>query len=214
MLVPILITSSHAQAFNNSENWSQLPEEMQLIMKRVLTDRFWQAGISTESRDDFFAKVTNSKTSYEGFASTVRGATRQIRETSYYIIYGLTRFRDFFYGIPNLPTPLSQALYGNARALSAHHLAVLLDMSAQLIEGCPSHLRYQFLPPVIAGLFGVLDSKITGEWDAISRRIAEVGEDDNLGDEMKTESILRQLTYKAISLVSALLDPHRVGESP
>ena len=131
---------------------------------------------------------------------------RQIRESSYYILYSLTRFRDFFYGISDLPGPLSQALFGNAHALSAHHLSVLLSVSTHLIEGCPAELRPQFLPPMIEGLFRELDSKINSEWNEINRQIVESGENDNLTDEMKTESILRQLTYSSVSLVAVLLD--------
>ena len=99
--IPVLLPNllqlvSHAQAFNDIDsNWSHLPLELQQVIRRVLTDRFWQAGISTESRDDFFARVSGSKSTYEGFASTLRGTLRQIRESSYYILYSLTRFRDY-----------------------------------------------------------------------------------------------------------------------
>jgi exportin-5 len=210
--IPVLLPNllqlmSHAQAFNDiNTNWSHLPVELQQVIRRVLTDRFWQAGISTESRDDFFARVSGSKSTYEGFASTVRGTVRQIRESSYYILYSLTRFRGFFYGIQDLPGPLSQALFGHAGALTAHHLSVLLTVSTHLIEGCPSQLRSQFLPPMIQGLFRELDRKISGEWSEIARQVAESGDNDNLTDEMKTESILRQLTYSSVSLVAVLLD--------
>jgi exportin-5 len=210
--IPILLPNllqlvSHAQAFNDIDsNWSHLPVELQQVIRRVLTDRFWQAGISTESRDDFFARVSGSKSTYEGFASTVRGTVRQIRESSYYILYSLTRFRDFFYGIQDLPGPLSEALFGHAHALTAHHLSVLLTVSTHLVEGCPAQLRPHFLPPMIQGLFRELDRKISAEWNEVARQVAESGNNDNLTDEMKTESILRQLTYSSVSLVAVLLD--------
>ncbi|KAF1949785.1 ARM repeat-containing protein [Byssothecium circinans] len=207
MLPNLLQIVSHAQAFNDVDsNWSHLPPDIQKVIRRVLTDRFWQAGISTESRDDFFARVFGSKSTYEGFASTVRGTVRQLRESSYYILYSLTRFQESFYGIPELPGPLSRALFGHAHALTAHHLSVLLTVSTHLIEGCPHHLRSQFLPAVIQGLFRELNRKISTEWDQISSQIAQSGENDNLTDEMKTESILRQLTYSSVSLVAVLLD--------
>ena len=207
MLPNLLQLISHAQAFNDVDNnWSHLSPELQQVIRRVLTDRFWQAGISTESRDDFFARVSGSKSTYEGFASTVRGTVRQIRETSYYILYSLTRFRDFFFGIPDLPGPLSQALFGHAQALTAHHMSVLLTVSTHLIEGCPSNLRGHFLPAMIGGLFRELNRKISTEWDEINRQISISGENDNLTDEMKTESILRQLTGSAVSLAVVLLD--------
>jgi exportin-5 len=207
LLPNLLQLVSHAQAFNDIEsNWSHLPLELQQVIRRVLTDRFWQAGISTESRDDFFARVSGSKSTYEGFASTIRGTVRQIRESSYYILYSLTKFRDHFYGISELPGPLSQALFGHAYALTAHHLSVLLTVSTHLIEGCPAHLRSHFLPPMVQGLFRELDRKISSEWNDVARQVAESGENDNLTDEMKTESILRQLTYSSVSLVAVLLD--------
>ncbi|KAF2144374.1 uncharacterized protein K452DRAFT_295830 [Aplosporella prunicola CBS 121167] len=209
ILPNLLQLISHAQAFMNLRNWSHLPEEMQMVIKRVLTDRFWQAGISTESRDDFFARVSGSKSSYEGFASTVRGTVRQIREVCYFILYALTRFKEYFYGIADLPIPLSQALFENAQALSAHHVSVLLNVSTQLIESCPADLRAQFLPPIVAGLFKELDTKISTEWDMINKQISQAGDQDNLGDEMKNESILRQLTHSAVMLVSLLLDDQR-----
>jgi exportin-5 len=207
VLPNLLQLVSHAQAFNDIDsNWSYLPPELQQVIRRVLTDRFWQAGISTESRDDFFARVSGSKSTYEGFASTIRGTIRQIRESSYYILYSLTRFKEFFYGIPNLSGPLSQALFGHAHALTAHHLSVLLTVSTHLIEGCPPHLRPQFLPAMLEGLFRELNRKISTEWDEVRRQIADSGGNDNLTDEMKTESILRQLTYSSVSLVAVLLD--------
>ncbi|KAF2196511.1 ARM repeat-containing protein [Delitschia confertaspora ATCC 74209] len=215
ILPNILQLVSHAQAFNNiDDHWSKLPPELQQVIRRLLTDRFWQAGISTESRDDFFARVSGSKSTYEGFASTVRGTIRQIRESSYYILYSLTRFQEIFYDLPGLPEPLSDALFRDAHSLSAHHLSVLLSVSTHIIEGCPYRLRAQFLPRVIAGLFKELDKKISAEWEMIICKIAEAGEDDNLTDEMKTESILRQLTYSSVSLVSQLLDFHRPEMEP
>jgi exportin-5 len=218
-VIPVLLPNllqlvSHAQAFNDIDsNWSHLPLELQQVIRRVLTDRFWQAGISTESRDDFFARVSGSKSTYEGFASTVRGTVRQIRESAYYILYSLTRFRDFFYGIEDLPGPLSQALFGHAGALTAHHLSVLLTVSTHLIEGCPAKLRPHFLPPMIQGLFRELDRKISTEWNEVSRQVAESGDNDNLTDEMKTESILRQLTYSSVSLIAVLLDSRQGMQS-
>ncbi|KAJ9647075.1 karyopherin [Coniosporium tulheliwenetii] len=202
-LLPLI---AQAQAFHNMDNWSQYPEEMQLIIRRVLTDRFWQAGISSESRDDFFARVSESKTTFEGFASTAD--PRDI----FFILYGMSRFRDFFYGIPGLPQGLSEALYNDAHALSTHHLSVLLSMSTNLIEQCPVHLRPHFLPPVVAGLVSKLDMKISAEWDSINTRISQSGDNDNLGDEMKAESILRQLTFSSLTLVSTLLDYPRTGK--
>lgn len=206
--------SSHAQAFYNMENWSQLPPELQVVMRKLLTDRFWQAGISGESRDEFYARVGGTRSTFDGFASTVRGAVRQIRESCYSILYSMSKLGHDFYRIHNLPGPLSEALFQNANALSGHHISVLLNMSVPLIEGCPPDDRSHFLPPVVTSLVARLNDRITSEWTAISKQRSEANEGDDLGDEMKTESILRQLTYSTVMLVSTLLDKYRSGVYP
>jgi exportin-5 len=65
---------------------------------------------------------------------------------------------------------------------------------------------------MIEGLFRELNGKITKEWDEVSQQVVSAGENDNLTDEMKTESILRQLTYSSVTLVAVLLDS-RQGKS-
>lgn len=196
----------HVHAFGDRSSWSQLPEEMQHVMQRILTDRFWQAGISTESMEDFYSRVNSSKNSYEGFASTIRGALRQVREKSYSILCYLARLNEKFYGLPELPDVIASAVYGTVQSLSSHQTTVLVNMSSQLIGRCPVELRSSFLPPVLIALFEQLDRKLNMEWAAVVHRTSQANEGDNLGDEMKSESILRLLTYNAIQVANSLLD--------
>ena len=214
ILPNLLQLISHAQSFSDMEKWSYLPKDLQLSMKRVLTDRFWQAGISAESKDEFYARVGGTRATFDGFASTVRGILRQIREAGYFILYGMSRLQDRFYGIPDLSNPLAHALYGNAHVLSTHHFGVLLSMSTPLIQMCPQHLRDQFLPPVLALYFDRINKKISLEWDAINTRLSDTSTEGDLDDEMKSESILRQVTYAAISSVLAVIDPQRKYSLP
>jgi exportin-5 len=218
-LVPIILPNllqmiNHAQAFNNLDNWQHLSAPLQGVMQRVMTDRFWQSGISTESRDDFFARVSGSKHTYEGLASTIRGTVRQIREAGYFMLYNLANFGDMMYGISDLPGPMSRALFQNAHALSAHHVSVLLGVAAPLVEMCPTQCREQFLPPFLSGLFGQLERKIGQEWEHVRamREQRSDGEDGGLGDEMKKESILRQLTFSSVSLAGTCLEFKHPGK--
>lgn len=210
-ILPNLMQSlRHAHMFGDNESWPHLPEEMLHIIQKMLTDRFWQAGISNESMDDFYARVNSSKHSYEGFASSIRGAIRQIREKSYSILCYMTRLEGHFYGLPELPDVLASNVYGTARSLSAHQWSVLLNMSDQLIRGCPFEFRDQFLPSILTALLQNLEYKLNAEWDIANRRTSEATEDDNLGDEMKRESILRMLTYHSVLLLNGLLDIGKV----
>lgn len=177
-----------------------------------MTDRFWQAGISTGSRDEFYSKITASRISLEGFASSVRGKIRAVRESSYSMLYSMSRLREHFYRFPELGGPLSEALFKDSPHLSSHQFSVLLHVSRCLIDDCPVPFRGQFLPPMLSALFNKLDQKITMEWDNIERQKQGLAESD-LTDEMKSESILRQLTYSAVLMVASLLDPQRGGKS-
>ncbi|KAJ5909730.1 hypothetical protein N7504_004373 [Penicillium tannophilum] len=203
-LLPLL---NHVHAFHNPSNWT-VSDEMRAVVERILTDRFWQAGISSGSRDDFYARITASKSTIEGFASSVRGKIRAVRESCYSMLFSMSRMRDQFYGYAELPGPLSEALFKDAEHLSSHQYSVLLNISRCLIDDCPVQYRSQFLPPMLSTLFRSIDRKITTEWEIIEARKNGFADGD-LTDEMKSESVLRQLTYSAVIMVASLFDPQR-----
>ncbi|KAI9894139.1 MAG: hypothetical protein M1814_003993 [Vezdaea aestivalis] len=211
-LIPVILPRildmiQFSQSFHNPESWPQLHSS---ALRTILADRFWQACISTGTRDDFYARVSNTKATMEGFASSIRGTLRTIRESCYSIIYSMSRFREHFYGIDGLAGPLANSVLAEAHHLSAHQFSILLTMVRHVIDDCPPSLREPFLPPLVASLMTQMDTKIMGEWDAIAHRTsAPSGADDDLTAEMKEESILRHLTWPAVMIVASLLDPDR-----
>lgn len=207
-----LIPCSQAHAFHDPANWSHLPLGMRSIVSRILTDRFWQVGISTGSRDEFYAKVGGTKTTVEGFASYIRATLRGIREAGYRILYYLSLFGDGFYGCVGFPESLSQALFTNACALSTHQMSVLVETMRPMILNCPDHLRDYFLRPVLPSLFQQIDEKVSTEWDRIQQRAGTASEDDNLAEEMQDDSVLRQLTFASVMLTNALLESPKRGK--
>ncbi|KAI9676883.1 MAG: hypothetical protein M1817_006722 [Caeruleum heppii] len=208
ILPDLLKFLSWAHAACNPGKWSDRPE-MHAIVTRTLQDRFWQAGISTGSRDDFYARVSGNRTTLEGFASSVRGAIRTIRETCYSILFAMSRLDRHFYGFEDLPSPLTRALFTDAQSLSSHQLSTMMNMVRYLIDDCPVGRRGPFLTPLLTTLFTELDNKISAEWELLGHKAQANAEDDNLTDEMRDESILRQLTYSTVMLVAGLLDPQR-----
>ena len=208
-----LTISSQAHAFHNPVNWGHLPAEIRSIVPRILTDRFWQVGISTGSRDEFYAKVGGTKTTVEGLASSVRATLRAVRETGYRILFYLSLLGEEFYGCPDLPKSLSHALFTNACALSTHQMVILVETMRPIINNCPDVLRYYFLRPVLSELFEQIDRKVSMEWDRIEQRAETGSENDNLAEEMKDDSILRQLTFASVMLTNTLLEPQKRGGS-
>ncbi|KAK3322100.1 armadillo-type protein [Apodospora peruviana] len=209
ILPELLKFLSYAHACHDPKNWTLLPAEMRSVVGRVLSDRFWQAGISEGSKDDFYARVMDKKNTVEGLASTIRGTVRFVRETCYAIIYCMSRLDLQFYGFVELPGPLANALFADSFSLSAHQVINLLNLVRYLVDHCPVDLRDHFLPPLIAACFQQMDAKISYEWEKLGSRETVQAAGDELTEEMKAESILRQLTYSAVIMVADFLDPAR-----
>lgn len=184
---------------------------MQSIVGRVLTDRFWQAGISEGSKDDFYSRVINKKNTLEGLASSIRGSIRYVREFCYSIIFCMSCLEQQFYGLADLPNPLANALFTDCHYLSSHQLIALLNLVRLLVDVCPVELRHHFLPPTLQACFQQMDGKIKSEWDKLDRAQEIQAAADELTEEMKAESVLRQLTYSAVIMLADFLDPQRTG---
>lgn len=209
ILPQLLQFLTHAHASANPSNWA-FPPEMQSIVGRVLTDRFWQAGISEGSKDDFYARVINKKNTLEGLASSIRGQIRYVREFCYSIIFCMSCLEQQFYGFQELPGPLAHALFAESYSLSPHQLIALLNLVRLLVDVCPVELRPHFLPPMLAGCFQQMDAKIKLEWDKLDQAQTVQAAADELTEEMKAESVLRQLTYSAVMMLADFLDPARL----
>ncbi|KAI4849421.1 hypothetical protein E4T44_03358, partial [Aureobasidium sp. EXF-8845] len=215
MLSNVLQMTRHATSFPNSSNWSNFPPELQMVMQKMLVDRFWQAGISNESRDEFYARIAESGDTYEGFASAIRGIPRQIRDWCYHIVYGMTRFEEEFFGLKELPRPLAEALLTDASSLSTHHLQRLIALVERLVQRCPAHHRRHFMPPILSMFFSQTDKKISAEWEVIERSSTQSVEgEDQLNDEMKAESVLRATTYAVVNFASTILDQRAADVIP
>ncbi|KAI2622669.1 ARM repeat-containing protein [Hypomontagnella submonticulosa] len=211
ILPELLKFLSHAHASHTADNWTGLPPEMRSIVGRVLTDRFWQAGISEGSKDDFYARVLEKKYTLEGLASSIRGTIRFVRESCYAVIYCMTRLDVQFYGISELPGPLAHALLADSFSLSAHQLINVLNLVRYLVDNCPVPLRDHFLPPILATCCQQMDARINSEWMKLDQQQGVKSGVDALTEEMKAESILRQLTYASVMMIADFLDPARTN---
>lgn len=214
ILADLLKFLAYAHASHKPDNWVGLPGEAVSTVHRILSDRFWQAGISEGSKDDFYARVMDKKNTMEGLASTIRGSVRFVRETAYAIIYCMSRLERQFYGFEGLSAPLSKALFSDSVWLSTHQQSNLLNLVRYLVDDCPVDCREHFLPQLLAACFQQMDAKINGEWEKMQRQ-QEVAADGEAGlkEEMKAESILRQVTYTAVLMVADFLDPTKPSES-
>jgi exportin-5 len=184
---------------------------MRPVVGRVLSDRFWQAGISEGSKDEFYARVVDKKNTLEGLGSTIRGSVRFVRETCYSIIYCLSRFETAFYGFRELSSPLAQALFQDSVSLSTHQQTNILNLARYLVDDCSVEHREHFLPPLLSACFRQMDVKINAEWEKLANIQTVEADGEALTEEMKAESILRQVTYNAVLMVADFLDPTKMS---
>lgn len=172
----------------------------------MLVDRFWQAGISNESRADFTARISSSMHTYEGLASAVRGAPRHVRDSCYHIVHRLTKFDEDFYGLSGLPGPLAEALFADAACLSPHHLQRLVSLADTLISRCPPQYREHFVPPILKLSISQFDVRIQAEWHSIETARLQSTDPDKLSEEMQAESVIRTTTWSVVVFVASLLE--------
>ena len=137
---------------------------------------------------------------------------RTVREACYSILYCMSRLNVEFYGIRNLPGPLAHALFGDAHCLSSHQLIALLNVVRYIIDDCPVESREHFMPPILAACFAQMDAKCSSEWERLAHKQVVPTDGENLTEEMKEESILRQLTHTAVMMIGGFLDPERKSE--
>ncbi|SZF03802.1 unnamed protein product [Blumeria hordei] len=217
-ITPIILPSllsflRYAHAIQNPSNWIGLSSDMIPAITHILSDRFWQAGISSGSKEEFYARVSDTKSTLEGLASTVRGSIRIIREAAYGILYCISKVDDNFYSLSDLPGPLAISLFEDAHFLSSHQLINLLQVVRAMIDECPAEHRENFVPTILSNCFTQIDLKCTTQWKKLTLDQSSSTVDENLTDEMKEESLLRQLLYTSVSIVGAFFDPQRTDVS-
>ncbi|RMZ85893.1 hypothetical protein DV737_g357, partial [Chaetothyriales sp. CBS 132003] len=209
MLFSVLRLTSYNHQLHDPASWPDITPDQILVIRRILRDRYWQSGISEGSMNEFHQKVKSSKTSLEGFASSVRARIRTNLEQCYSIIHTLGKLGEEFYSLEKLPAMLTESLLSSSSNLSPHHFSIMLSMLPKLIEDCPPQLRAHFLTPILTELLVQTDAKLTMEWANISQKKSEHHEGEDLKNEMRDDSVLRQTTYRAVNMVAAWVDPKR-----
>ncbi|EHY58529.1 karyopherin [Exophiala dermatitidis] len=213
MLPHVLRLTSYNHQLHNPAAWPNVnTPELQALIRRVLRDRYWQSGISSGSMNEFHSKVKSTRSTIEGFASSVRGRIRNNLEQCYSILHTLGRLGPAFYSLQQLPEMMAEAAINTAAPLSPHHFSVMIQMLPKLIDECPPEHRQHFLTPILSSLLQQMDAKLTEEWVKMDERKQTKHEEENLNDEMRDDSVLRQTTYKAVNLVAHWLNPKREAQ--
>lgn len=198
ILPHILQLMAQIQSYHNPENWRDLPDEVQSFVRYSCQERFWQVGVSTQTKDEFVDESVKAMHTLRDFADSVGHIIRYTREYVFMTLGSISQLEETIYEIPGMPHNLWNALAGDSAGISNHSWRHMVShVLRNIVKNCPiDHLQSfmtEFLPPVLRKL----DEVLTDRWNRVYHKGIQLegGEnDDSLSEEMMEEHLLRQLT--------------------
>lgn len=198
ILPHILQLIAQIQAYHNPKNWVSLPEEVQTFVKYSCMERFWQMGVSTQTKDEFVDENVRAMHTLRDFADSVGHIIRYTREYAFLTLGSISQLEETIYEIPGMAGKLYQALAGDSAGITSHswrHMTSLVLRN--IVKNCPVHLMDPFLKEFLPPMLTKLDQVLVEKWEKImSDGIMMYNEEDteDLSEEIMEEHLLRQLT--------------------
>ncbi|KAH3661734.1 hypothetical protein OGAPHI_005912 [Ogataea philodendri] len=186
------------QAYHNPANWEGLPTEVQSFVKHSCMERFWQQGVSIQSKESFMDESVKAMHTLRDFADSVGHIVRYTREYAYLTISSISELEETLYEIPDCANLLWKALTGEPVGITLHSWRHMLNLVIRsVIKNCPiSHLS-SFMVELLPQVLNTIDALLISKWDAVFRKGLQLEgneSDEQLSEEMMEEHMLRQLT--------------------
>lgn len=221
-IVPhILQLMTQIQAYHNPANWTDLPEEVQMFVRHTTRERFWQEGISIQTKELFMHENVRAMHTLRDFADSVGHSIRYTREYVFLTIGLLCQLEDTLYLIPNVAQMLWTAVAGDTTGVTLHSWRHMINLVLRnLIKNVPVEYVSQFMGELLPLVLPQLDQLLVEHWDRLYQAGMQldkpVDDDQQLSEEMMEEHLLRQLTYvvdrMVIDLVGQLLSKNLLTE--
>lgn len=197
----ILQLIAQIEAYHNPSNWSDLPPEVQSFVKYSCLERFWQMGVSIQTRDEFVDENVRAMNTLRDFADSTGHIIRYTREYAFLTLGSISQLDDTLYSRPNIVNDLWAALANDSQGITSHCWRHMISLVLRnIVKNCPRHLvqpfMIEFLPLVLTKLNEVLNEKWSKVYSSGLQIMdgEEITDDSNLSDEMMEEHLLRQLT--------------------
>ncbi|KAH3669108.1 hypothetical protein WICMUC_005072 [Wickerhamomyces mucosus] len=191
------------QSYHNPANWTDLPEIVQSFVKDTTIERFWQMGVSIQSRDSFLEENVKAMHTLRDFADSVGQIIRYTREYVYLSISAVSQLDDTFYTIPDIADIFWRAATGEKIGITLHSWKHMINVALRpVIKNCPPHNVDQFLGKLLPQMFNTLDEVLMKNWEKVYVSGLTFDEnDEQLSEEMMEEHLLRQVTQVIIRLL-------------
>lgn len=198
ILPHILQLVAQIEAYHNPANWTSLPAEVQTFVKYSCMERFWQVGVSTQTRDQFVDENVRAMHTLRDFADSVGHIIRYTREYAFLTLGSISQLEETMYEIPGIATNLWMALAGDSAGITSHSWRHMISLVLRnVIKNCPIYLMPNFLKEFLPPLLTKLDQVLFEKWERVHQNgVMLMGDEDDatLSEEMMEEHLLRQLT--------------------
>ncbi|CDR39494.1 CYFA0S03e03994g1_1 [Cyberlindnera fabianii] len=191
------------QAYHNPDNWKQLPAIVQSFARDTTIERFWQMGVSIQSRDEFMEESVKAMHTLRDFADSVGHIIRYTREYVFLSLATISQLDDTFYSVPDIADVFWRAATGENVGITLHSWKHMINyMLRPVIKNCPPNYVRTFMPQLLPQMFNTLDALLMSKWEKVYISGFQFDEDDaQLSEEMMEEHLLRQVTQVVIRLL-------------
>lgn len=202
-IVPhILQLLTQIQAYHNPDNWKDLPDAVLAFLRYSRMERFWQQGVSIQSKETFIEESVKAALTLREFADSVGHLIRYTREYAYLTIGSLSQLEDTLYEIPNIATSLWNSLAGDVVGVTLHSWKHMINSCLRsVVKNCPIKFVEVFMSELLPKALSGFDELLMGRWEKVYIKGLQLqgNEDDTaLSEEMMEEHMLRQLTATVV----------------
>lgn len=191
------------QAYHNPDNWKDLPDVVQSFVRDTTVERFWQMGVSIQTRDSFLEESEKAMNTLRDFADSVGHIVRYTREYVFLSIASICQLEDTFYTIPDIANVFWRAATGETVGITLHSWKHMINISLRaVIKNCPPDNVDVFMAQLLPQMFVTLDELLMNKWEKVYISGLTFDEnDEQLSEEMMQEHLLRQVTQVTIRLL-------------
>lgn len=189
-------------AYHNPANWTNLPLEVQEFVKVSCTERFWQVGVSMQTKDEFENQTLEASKTLRDFADSVGHIVRYTREYAFLTLGSITQLEETMFEIEGMGGLLFKALAGETAGITSHCWRHMISLVVRnVVKNCPVKYMSTFLVEFIPPFLRTIDQVLVAKWEKQSQDGFQLMEsegidesDEDLSEEMMDEHLLRQLT--------------------
>ncbi|CUM62958.1 uncharacterized protein PRCAT00000518001 [Priceomyces carsonii] len=205
----ILQLLTQIQAYHNPGNWKELPDEVQSFVRYSCMERFWQQGVSIQSKETFIEENVKAGLTLRDFADSVGHLIRYTREYAFLTIGSLSQLEDTLYEVPNIASMIWKSVAGDTTGVTLHSWKHMINSCLRsVVRNCPVKYVDIFMSDLLPKAFTDIDKLLVERWEKVyynGLQLQGNEDDETLSEEMMEEHMLRQLIATVVRFLMDLV---------